>query len=54
VVIKVRERLAVTKQTTHGVHMERFNPKIINKVEDKEMYRVETSNTKVRSFGKHR
>jgi hypothetical protein len=29
VVAKVRERLAVNKQTTHRVHMERFNLKKI-------------------------
>jgi hypothetical protein len=30
VVAKVRERLAVTKQTTHRVHIERFNLKNLN------------------------
>jgi hypothetical protein len=30
---KVRERLAASKQTTHGVHMERFNLKKLNEVE---------------------
>ncbi|PNF35834.1 hypothetical protein B7P43_G09437 [Cryptotermes secundus] len=44
VVAKVRERLAVSKQTTHGVHMERFNLKILNEVEGKEQYCVEISN----------
>jgi hypothetical protein len=38
VVAKVRERLAVSKQTTHRVHMERFNLKKL-----KEHYRVEIS-----------
>jgi hypothetical protein len=33
VVAKVRERLAVSKQTMHMVHMERFNLKKLNKVE---------------------
>jgi hypothetical protein len=32
VVAKVRERLAMSKQTTHGVHMERFNLKKLNEV----------------------
>jgi hypothetical protein len=36
VVAKVRERLAVSKQTAHSVHMERFNLKKLNEVEDKE------------------
>jgi hypothetical protein len=34
---KVRERLAVTKQRTHRFHMERFNLKKMNEVEDKEV-----------------
>jgi hypothetical protein len=29
---KVREELAVGKQRTHTFHMERYNPKILNKV----------------------
>jgi hypothetical protein len=37
-------RLAVSKQTTHRVHMERFNLKKLNEVEGKEQYHVETSN----------
>jgi hypothetical protein len=41
---KVRERLAVSKQTMHGVHMERFNLKKLNEVEGKEQNRVEISN----------
>jgi hypothetical protein len=44
VVAKVRERLAVSKQTTQRVHMERFNLKKLNEVEVKEQYRVEISN----------
>jgi hypothetical protein len=40
-VAKVRERLAVNKQTTHRVQMERLNLKILNEVEGKEQYRVE-------------
>jgi hypothetical protein len=44
VVAKVRERLAVSKQTTYRVHMERFNLKKLNEVEVKEQYRVEISN----------
>ncbi|PNF33796.1 hypothetical protein B7P43_G10228 [Cryptotermes secundus] len=44
VVAKVRERLAVSKQTTHRVHMGRFNLKILNEVEGKEQYCVEISN----------
>jgi hypothetical protein len=47
----VRERLAVSKQTTHRVHMERFNLKKLNEVEGKEQYRVEISD---RFFGKLR
>jgi hypothetical protein len=41
---KVRERLAVSKQTTHRFHMERFNLKKLNEVEGKEQYWVEISN----------
>jgi ABC-type hemin transport system ATPase subunit len=41
---KVRERLAVSKQTMHRVHMEKFNLKKLNEVEGKEQYRVEISN----------
>jgi hypothetical protein len=33
VVAKVRERLAVSKQTTHRIHMERINLKQLNEVE---------------------
>jgi hypothetical protein len=42
-VAKVRERLAVSKQTAHRIHMERFNLKKLNKVEGKEQYIVSTS-----------
>jgi hypothetical protein len=35
-VAKIRERLAVSKQTTQRVHMERFNLKKLNEVEGKE------------------
>jgi hypothetical protein len=44
VVAKVKERLAVSKQTTHRVYMERFNLKILNEVEGKVQYRVEILN----------
>jgi hypothetical protein len=44
VVTKVRERLAVSKQRTHWVHMEKFNLRKLNEVEGKEHYRVEISN----------
>jgi hypothetical protein len=37
VVAKVRERLAVSKQTMHRFHTERFNLKKINEVEGKEV-----------------
>jgi hypothetical protein len=38
VVVKVRERLAVSKQATHRFHGERFNLKKLNGVEDSEQY----------------
>jgi hypothetical protein len=41
VVIKVRERLAVSKQRSHTFHKERFNLKKLNEVEGKKQYRVE-------------
>jgi hypothetical protein len=44
VVAKVRERLAVNKQRSHRVHVERFNLKKFNDVEGKEQFRVEVSN----------
>jgi hypothetical protein len=44
VVAKVWERLAVSKQTTHKFHMERFNFKKLNEAEGKEQYQVQISN----------
>jgi hypothetical protein len=44
VVAEVRERLAVSKQTTHTFHAERFSLKKLNEVEGKEQYRAEISN----------
>jgi hypothetical protein len=44
VVAKIRERLAVSKQTRHRVHTEKLNLKKLNEVEGKEQYRVEISN----------
>jgi hypothetical protein len=44
VVTKVRDRLAVSKQTTLRVHMERIHLKKLNKIEGKEQYRVDISN----------
>jgi hypothetical protein len=44
VVEKVRERLTVSKQTTHRFHMKRFNLKKLNKAESEEQYHVEFSN----------
>jgi hypothetical protein len=41
VVARVRERLAVSKQRAHTVHMERFDLKKLNEVEGKEQYLVE-------------
>jgi hypothetical protein len=41
VVAKVRKKLKVSKQTTHTVHMERFNLKKLNEVECKKQYGVE-------------
>jgi hypothetical protein len=43
VVAKVRERLAVSKQTTHRLYIKRCNFKKLNEVEVKEQYRVEIS-----------
>jgi hypothetical protein len=40
-VAKDSERLAVSKQTTHRVHMERFNLKTLNEVDSKEQYPAE-------------
>jgi hypothetical protein len=39
--MKVWKKLAVSKQTTHRVHMERFNLKKLNEIEGKGQYRVE-------------
>jgi hypothetical protein len=44
VVAKVKERLAVNKQISQRVDMERFNLKKLNDVEGKEQFRVEVSN----------
>jgi hypothetical protein len=44
VVANVSERLEVIKQTTHSVHMARFNFRKLNEVEGKEKYCVEISN----------
>jgi hypothetical protein len=41
-VAKFRERLSVSKQTTHRILMDRFNIKKLNQVECKEQCRVET------------
>jgi hypothetical protein len=44
VTAKGRERLAVNKQRSHRLHMERFNVQKLNEVEGKEQFRVEVSN----------
>jgi hypothetical protein len=45
VVAKVRERLAVSKRSTHKFHMERFDLKKLDEAEGKEQqYKVEISN----------
>jgi hypothetical protein len=44
VVAKLRERLAVSKQTMPDVNMERFNLKKLNEVDGKEQYHFEISN----------
>jgi hypothetical protein len=41
---KVRDKLAVSKQTKHRFHMERFDVKKLNVVEPKERYLLEISN----------
>jgi hypothetical protein len=41
---KIRERLAVSKQTMHRVHTAKFNLKKLNEVAGKEQYRGEISN----------
>jgi hypothetical protein len=43
VVAKVRERLAVNKQSSHRFHTERFNLKKLNEVVGEEQYLVEVS-----------
>jgi hypothetical protein len=43
-VTKARERVAVNKQRMCRFHMERFNLKKLNKLEDKEQYHIEVSN----------
>jgi hypothetical protein len=43
VVAKARERLAVSKQTMHRFHMERFDLNKLNEVESKEQYGIEIS-----------
>jgi hypothetical protein len=43
VVAEVREREALSKQTTHTVHVERFSLKKLNEVEGKEQSCVEIS-----------
>jgi hypothetical protein len=44
VVAKVRETLTVSKQTMHRFHIESFNFKKLNEVEDNEQYLAEISN----------
>jgi hypothetical protein len=44
VVAQLNERLAVSKQITHRVDMERFSLKKLNEVEGKEQYRFEIPN----------
>jgi hypothetical protein len=44
VVLKVRERLTVSKQGLYRFHMERFNLKKLNEIEGEEKYCVEISN----------
>jgi hypothetical protein len=41
VLAEVRERLAVSKQTKHEIHTERFSLKRLNEVKGKEQYLVE-------------
>lgn len=42
-VMKVRERLAVSKETMLRFHIERFSFKKLNEIEDKDHYHVEVS-----------
>jgi hypothetical protein len=44
VVAKVRERLAVSKQTVQKFGMEKFNLKKLNEVGAKEQYQIDISN----------
>jgi ABC-type hemin transport system ATPase subunit len=44
VVAKIKERRAVSKQTTQRVHMKKFNLKKLKQIKGKEQYRVEISN----------
>jgi hypothetical protein len=44
VVTKIRERLAVNKQTSHRVHTKRFSLQKLNEAEGKEQSRVEIAN----------
>jgi hypothetical protein len=43
VVAKIRERIAVNKQTSYRLHMDRFNLKKLNNAESKEQYHVDVS-----------
>jgi hypothetical protein len=43
-VTKIREKLAVSKQTTHMVHMDRFYLEKLKDIEGKEQYHIEISN----------
>jgi hypothetical protein len=45
VVLRIRERQAVSKQTMHRVRMERFTLSKLNEIEGKTQYRVEISNS---------
>jgi hypothetical protein len=47
VVAKVKEGLAVNKNSSPRFHMERFNMKKLNEVEDKEQCPVEVSRSAV-------
>jgi hypothetical protein len=40
-VVKARERLAVSKQKMHRIYMESFNLKKLNEVENKDHYHVD-------------
>jgi hypothetical protein len=42
-VAEVRERLALSKRTTHIVHMEKFSLKKLNYIDRKQQYHVEIS-----------